>query len=206
MSIKTCKKCKIEKELSNFDKYKSRSGKPLFRATCKECRKYISKKYYRNNSKKIIENNCLYKKQHRDEINKREKNRRLNDINFNLFEKIRSAIKITIRRNKGSKNNKSSIKYLPYTIEELKQYLEGLFEPWMNWANWGRYDKKTWNDNDPTTWKWQIDHIIPKSDLPHNNMEHPNFIKCWSLSNLRPYSAKQNIIDGSSKIRHKRDI
>lgn len=28
-------------------------------------------------------------------------------------------------------------------------------------------------------------------------MEDEEFKKCWALSNLRPYSAKQNIIDGA---------
>jgi hypothetical protein len=32
-------------------------------------------------------------------------------------------------------------------------------------------------------------------------MEDENFKKCWSLENLRPYSAKQNIIDGAREIK-----
>lgn len=28
-------------------------------------------------------------------------------------------------------------------------------------------------------------------------MEDDNFKRCWALENLRPYSAKQNIIDGA---------
>ena len=74
----------------------------------------------------------------------------------------------------------------------------------MNWDNWGKYDPKTWNDNDVSTWTWQLDHIIPQSDLPYINMSNKNFNKCWSLSNLRPYSAKQNNIEGSQKTRHKK--
>jgi len=33
-------------------------------------------------------------------------------------------------------------------------------------------------------------------------MENEAFKECWALTNLRPYSAKQNIIDGSTRIRH----
>jgi 5-methylcytosine-specific restriction endonuclease McrA len=72
----------------------------------------------------------------------------------------------------------------------------------MNWNNHGKYNAKTWDDNDPSTWTWQVDHIIPRSDLPYTSMEDDNFKKCWSLDNLRPLSAKQNIIEGSQKIRH----
>lgn len=89
------------------------------------------------------------------------------------------------------------MKYLPYTIQDLKQYLEKQFEPWMNWNNWGKYNSKTWNDWDSTTWTWQIDHIVPQSVLIYSSMEDEEFKKCWVLENLRPLSAKQNISDGA---------
>jgi len=74
----------------------------------------------------------------------------------------------------------------------------------MNWNNWGVYKSKNWNDNDSSTWTWQIDHIIPQSNLPYTSMEDENFKKSWDLNNLRPYSAKQNILDGISRVRHKK--
>jgi hypothetical protein len=66
------------------------------------------------------------------------------------------------------------------------------------------YSLKTWDDEDKSTWKWNIDHIIPQSDLIYASMEDENFKKCWALSNLRPYSAKQNILDGTGRTRHKK--
>jgi hypothetical protein len=69
----------------------------------------------------------------------------------------------------------------------------------MNWNNYGIYYTNLWNDNDPSTWVWNIDHIIPQSKLPYTSMEDDNFKKCWALDNLRPYSAKQNIIDGNKR-------
>ena len=51
---------------------------------------------------------------------------------------------------------------------------------------------------------WHIDHIIPQSLLPYSSMEDDNFKKCWALSNLRPLSAKQNLLDGANRIRHKK--
>ena len=85
----------------------------------------------------------------------------------------------------------------PVHIFDLKEHLEKQFESWMNWNNWGRYSK-SWDDNDQTTWKWQIDHIVPQSCLPYTSMEDDAFKKCWALDNLRPLSAKQNIIDGAT--------
>jgi hypothetical protein len=73
----------------------------------------------------------------------------------------------------------------------------------MNWDNYGVYKAKEWDDNNQLTWKWQIDHIIPHSEFLYSSMKDPVFIKCWSLDNLRPYSAKNNCIDGCFRSRHK---
>jgi hypothetical protein len=201
MVTKVCKKCKEEKEISMFAKYRY-NGKLLHKATCRDCYKPNRQKYYKNNSSSIIFKNSTYKKQNRDAVNKRDRERRKNDIEFKLYEVVRSVVKVSIKRNQGNKNNLSTIKYLSYTIQELREHLEKQFETWMTWNNWGRYNSETWDDNDSSTWTWQIDHIIPQSDLPYSSIEDNNFKKCWSLNNLRPYSAKQNIIDGPSKIRH----
>lgn len=92
-----------------------------------------------------------------------------------------------------NKNGKSISEYLPYTIEELKTHLKNLFEPWMTWDNYGFYIKNDWDDNDQSTWKWQIDHIIPHKIFKYESMDCEEFRNCWALSNLRPLSAKQNI-------------
>ena len=62
----------------------------------------------------------------------------------------------------------------------------------MNWNNHGNYNPETWNDQDQSTWTWQLDHIKPHSKFRYLSMEDEEFKKCWSLNNLRPYSAKQN--------------
>jgi hypothetical protein len=88
-------------------------------------------------------------------------------------------------------------------IEELKEYLEKQFSlpgnECMSWQNQGKYNPKTWKDDDISTWVWNIDHIIPQSKLPYTSMEEDNFKICWALENLRPYSAKQNIMDGNRR-------
>ena len=94
-------------------------------------------------------------------------------------------------------------------FNKLKNHLEILFshpdnlapdgQIWMNWDNHGKYVAKTWNDDDPSTWTWNLDHIIPISHLPFHSMEDDNFKKAWALSNLRPLSAKQNVKDGNRR-------
>jgi hypothetical protein len=105
--------------------------------------------------------------------------------------------------NKGKKNNLPCLKYVDFSIAEFEEYLESKFDWWMNWDNWGVYDPKTWNDDDPTTWTWQIDHETPRSEFKYTDMEDQAFKDCWAMTNLRPYPAKQNILEGSRRTRHK---
>ena len=94
------------------------------------------------------------------------------------------------------------MKYLPYTIQELQKHIEQQFEPWMNWNNHGVYISDSWNDNVPSTWKWQLDHITPHSMFKYTSIEDQVLKECWALENLRPLSAKQNNLDGVNKTRH----
>lgn len=128
-----------------------------------------------------------------------QKNRRKDDPVFKLRVYTSIVIASILKNNHSSKKGKSILKYLPYTIDELKQHLEMQFEPWMSWSNWGRYNAKTWNNDDVTTWTWQIDHIIPQSKFRHISMEDRNFSKCWALKNLRPYPSKYNILEGNRR-------
>jgi hypothetical protein len=93
--------------------------------------------------------------------------------------------------------------YLPYTIEELIMHIESNFiqtgNEWMNWENWGIYKKDTWRDNDKSTWKWNLDHIIPHIRFRYTSMDCQEFRDCWALSNLRPYSAKLNVLEKDRK-------
>jgi hypothetical protein len=114
---------------------------------------------------------------------------------------VSNFIRCGLKKKSSNKNGVSCRKYLPYSFQELREHLEKQFEPWMSWNNWGRYDVKTWDDNDQATWTWQLDHIISQSKLLYSSMEDENFKKCWALENLRPLSAKQNLLDGVNKVR-----
>jgi hypothetical protein len=159
--------------------------------------------YYLENKENIINkskqfnvnNKDLVRNTHREYI----KNKRSNNINFKLKSNVSANIRFYLKSNNSSKNNKSTLKYLPYPIQELQEHLEKQFEPWMSWDNYGRYDIKTWDDGDLSTWTWQIDHIIPHSKFQYLSMADEGFKKCWALNNLRPLSAKQNLIDGNRR-------
>lgn len=92
-----------------------------------------------------------------------------------------------IQRCDGVKEYKT-INYIGCTYLELYQHLENQFEPWMNWNNWGPYDK-----NRKT---WHVDHIKPKSKFDHSKEDEIR--KCWHYSNLRPLLAIENMKKGDS--------
>src|SRR5258708_1990730 len=160
-----------------------------YRIEHKEELKEYFKQYRIENKEKIKENKKQYNAEHKEEIkeykkkknnekkenkkeNKKEyqKNRKKIDPAFKLRNNISSSINKSLRRTGSSKNGSSILKHLPYTIEELKNYIELLFEPWMNWENHGKYNNKTWKDNDKSTWTWHLDHITPQAHLPYTNM------------------------------------
>jgi hypothetical protein len=179
------------------------------------------KQYSKENKAAIAEYNKQYREKHKDHIalskkkyetkhrkrlnvikNEYSKNRRKNEPNYKLRTNISNNIKNQLHKRASSKEGNSCLKYLPYTINELRKHLEKKFEPWMTWNNYGMYNSAIWDDNNQYTWTWQVDHIIPQASLSYTSMADDNFKKCWELSNLRPYSGKQNCLDGANGVRH----
>jgi hypothetical protein len=181
-----------------IDQYQSE-----FRDTNREKLKVYAKQYRQKNSDKSKESSRKSKIKHKDKVAARKLAYQQHKAKIDPIWKMRRTISRDISK-KINKNSKSFISSLGYSLDDLKRHLESLFEPWMNWGNRGIYNPTTWNDNDQSTWTWNIDHIIPHSEFNYTSLEDEDFKKCWSLQNLRPYSAKQNILDGSNKIRHKK--
>jgi hypothetical protein len=230
MKNKKCNKCKKTKPL-NEKHFSWRKDNNKYRNTCKICRSLKENNRYHNKSnkeKKIInkkaylkhrdkqlkykkefyqnnKDNKSFRKKRKEYRKKYENKRRSTDIVF----RIKNNISRNIRKRLFNKNNrpynkkgKSLFDFAPWLRHDLLPYLKSLFEPWMNEENYGNYNSKTWNDNDPSTWTWQIDHIIPHSEFKYESMKDEEFKKCWALSNLRPLSAKQNFLDGIKRSRH----
>ena len=155
--MKTCKKCKIPKELEEFCNRKGeKDGKCRY---CKECRNKASKNYYSENkeahnarsAKWVKENKEVHSKMVNDHYhNNKDYYRNWNRLKMKsdpLF-RLRHAISalITIHlKNKGGKS-KRSLEYLGCDIEFYRNYLETQFTTEMTWENYGSY--------------WEIDHKI----------------------------------------------
>jgi hypothetical protein len=216
-----CRPCHAiyDKEYCAKNKAEIKERKALYRIDNMEFIKERDHIYYEDNQEKIRVYNAeyyelhkdeikeqaeQYRQTHKNEINEHARKRRKNDIEKKLRTYLSTAIGKALKTKKSSKQKGSCLQYLSYTIEELKMHIEKQFESWMNWDNRGVYNVDGWNDEDQLTWKWNLDHIIPQSDLPFMSMTDDNFQKCWALSNLRPYSAKQNIFDGACRARHQK--
>lgn len=197
-----CKAC--VKEYAKVNRNSISEYQKQYREAHKEENKIYSSKYRKENEKELSSKKSVYRAENKEKIAfsklEYEKDRMITDPSFKLRKRVSLLVRVALN---GNKSHFSILDFLEYTIDELKIYLESKFEPWMTWDNWGKYDPKTWNDNDPATWKWQIDHIVPRVKLPYTSMKDENFRKCWALSNLRPLSAKTNIEMGSKTRRDK---
>lgn len=69
-----------------------------------------------------------------------------------------------------------------YNASTLIAYLENLFCEGMTWDNYGK--------------AWHIDHIIPISAFNFSSTSDIDFKRCWSLKNLRPLWAVDNLRKG----------
>lgn len=165
-----------------------------------------SAKWRRENKKHLREKEKEWRlknpEKHAEIARKKAKKQRAKPTN-KIKSHVSRQVSFALHRSGNSKMGNSVLKFLPYTMQELKDHLEKHFEPWMTWSNYGIYKESRWVDGDQSTWTWQIDHIIPQSDLLYTSMTDKNFQKCWALSNLRPLSSKQNLFDGSNRVRHK---
>lgn len=110
------------------------------------------------------------------------------DTEFNLKERLRNQLKkqkkkypnldYAIRQAASKNQNTKYLDILGYSKEELKNHLEKQFTKDMTW--------KAFRNGDI-----HIDHIKPQSLF---NLKDINDIKkCWSLNNLQPLWAKDNI-------------
>jgi hypothetical protein len=119
-----------------------------------------------------------------EDLKNKEKNRLRKLINNKrltpkgrIDSRISNAIWYSLKKNKGFKSWTNLVGYTP---EELKNHLEIMFTEGMNWEKFLRGDI-------------HIDHRIPKSWFKYENYTDKEFVKCWSLDNLKPMWAIDNI-------------
>lgn len=80
----------------------------------------------------------------------------------------------------GAKAGRSTFVILGYTADELRAHLEAQFQPGMTWSNYGRGG-------------WHVDHVLPLASFNYTTPDCPDFKVAWSLKNLQPLWAAENI-------------
>lgn len=192
-----------QKEYFSKNKENIQNYRKAYRLKNKKRIKNRDRLYYINNRDFLISKSIKYRSNNKDKVLSRLRVYRafkaITDPKFKLRIIVSGAILSGLKQRDSSKNKISCFEYLLFTVKQLKRHLESQFEPWMNWSNHGIYKKDKWDDNDKHTWTWHIDHIVPHSTFNYTSMQDEEFKKCWNLENLRPYSAKQNILDGDRK-------
>jgi len=179
MNTKKCSKCKVKKSINEFWKHKLHKDGLQYR--CKEC----IKKDCQQSEKRIKRYQQL------PEVKEKRKNymknyRRLTR-HANPQIRLNDGISCVICQSlNGNKNGRHWEDLVGYTLNNLKTHLENLFDKYMSWDNYGYY--------------WHIDHIKPKSLFHFTKPEDKEFKECWTLNNLQPLEAIENIKKGNRYI------
>ncbi len=135
-------------------------------------------KYYHDNREERLVKMSEYKKKNRDKMSAYQReyfnNRKKIDPLFKLQNNIRGLIRNSII-NKGYRKNTKTFNILGCTYIEFKNHIESMFEDWMTWDNYGKY-------NGSEKFGWDVDHIIPKSSATTEE----ELLKLNHFSNLQP--------------------
>lgn len=138
-------------------------------------REYRRRDYVKKKSKELAS-----RPENRRKVAAAAREKRRTDPFTNVNARMSNAIGQAIR-----KNHKSWRSLVGYSCLELMAHLEKQFLKGMSWENFG---------------KWHIDHIVPKSSFTYEKSDDAEFLECWSLSNLRPIWAKENLSKGAKHI------
>lgn len=194
--MKTCSKCGVPKELTEFQFRKTGRRAGCHEAQCRICvnalaapyatkrrqenpepARALARKYYAANpkpqrarsKKRWLVNPEGVRKNKRD-WEKRVGAKQLNQvIRKRLRQRVRNALN-------GFAKAASTMRLLGCSIEELKNHLEKQFRPGMSWD---------------TRCFWHIDHIKPCLKFDLSNPEEQR--KCFHFTNLQPLWACENL-------------
>jgi len=173
---------KKEERLKNIEKYRA-YGKDHYQRN-KDIYKQRAKNQFEQDKIKHHANGVAWAKAHPEkikEISKKHHEKYRGTPKGNLHSTISKRINETLL--KGMKAGRPWETLVGFTIDQLMQHLEKLFTPEMTWDNYGSY--------------WHIDHKLPVAVF---NFERPgdiDFHICWSLKNLQPLEARENLSKGA---------
>lgn len=176
------KRFEKDKQYRLRNKEKSSAYLKEYYVSNKETIKEQKQEYNKLNKQHIYERKKEYKDKHQEELRiymqEYQKERVRTDINFKLARTLRTRLYGAIQSNQKVG---SAIKDLGCTVEELKLYLESLFQPGMTWDNHSLHG-------------WHIDHVIPLVSFDLTDREQ--FLRANHYTNLQPLWAEDNLEKG----------
>ena len=206
-----CTKCGEEKELSE---YCLRKDSGTYRRACRKCFYKITekwrsenrdkvneqarlrwkknpekarasyKKYRQSHPKQVAKYAANWRKNNRDKVNaykKRYYTKALKTIKGRLNRRMGEGVRKALKKNKNGRHWEDLV---GYTKDELRSHLENLFTEGMTWDKFLKGEI-------------HIDHVIPLSFFKYNSTDDVEFRYCWSLHNLQPLWAEDNIRKGT---------
>ncbi len=170
--MKICSKCTQQKENINY--FKCSKSKDGLQSQCKSCKVVSVKNSPSYQSRKPLSGESLMKRREY-----KRKYHHKTKIARNISRRMRQSLN-------GERKSNSWVHLVDFTLDELKNHLESKFIDGMTWENYGQV--------------WHIDHIKPLSSFNIISDNCPEFRACWSLSNLQPLFALDNILKGNKLI------
>ncbi|NCC61908.1 MAG: HNH endonuclease [Verrucomicrobiae bacterium] len=144
----------------------------------------IKKRFLEKNPGYGIESTKKWKKENPDKVReakRKQYNRYKKDPGFRVSGSISNGIRYSL--GKGGKANSHWEDLVGFTATQLINHLERQFDENMTWGNYGSY--------------WHIDHKKPIAAFSFKSPFDKEFKECWSLSNLQPLEAKENMRKGA---------
>ena len=178
MDSKICSKCKTEKPTTEY--YRCRGG---FQSSCKQCHNEVANTWYLANKPRVREVARQWSHTDKAKEIKRQKNTKIRStpkgkLNHHISSLINGALK-----KESHKTRRGWEQLVDFTIDQLKQHLEKQFRPGMTWENYGTV--------------WHVDHKTPIAVFNFSKPDDIDFRLCWSLKNLQPLEAMDNILKGA---------
>lgn len=124
--------------------------------------------------------------------NQRASARKKNDPAFKLRCNVSCAIASALKAKNTSKGGRSWQLLVGYSTDQLREHLQRLWLPGMNWSNYG------WSSR-AEKW-WTIDHKIAQAHFHYSSPNDPQFKQCWALNNLQPMWSSDNFRKGKGHV------
>lgn len=141
------------------------------------------KGYYQKNREKLIARSMAYSAKNKDKVRASQKRRHNERYHSDPAYKMMSRMRYRFYEIMRKQNQKTS-KTLRLSKDQVVAHIEKQFLPGMTWENHGKV--------------WHVDHIIPCHAFNFGDYEQA--LKCFSLKNLRPLWARENIQKGKKII------